>query len=149
MAGHGPAPKLPGQRRRYNQPGRSEWVDLKPLETTVLPPYRRSWHVFVESRDKQGNPIEVRRGVSRAMWEAWRSSPVTSQYGPEDIAACCYLAEAFHSLTDASRFAMMDRLGLTPKGKRDLRWRTPAEVATIAEQITPVKRLRVVEEETA
>jgi hypothetical protein len=55
-------------------------------------------------------------------------SPVTSQYGPEDIAAACYLAEAFHSLSDASRLSLMDRLGLTPKGKRDLRWRTPAEV---------------------
>jgi hypothetical protein len=144
----GVAPKLPGQRRRYNQPARGEWVELQPLEKPILPPYRSDWRVWVASRDKDGNPIQVRRGVSHAMWKAWRSSPVTSQYGPEDIAAICYLAEAFHSLSDASRFAMMDRLGLTPRGKRDLRWRTPAEVRTIAEQ-PPVKRLRVVEQEKA
>lgn len=144
----GRLPKDPGQRRRYNQPARGEWIDLKPLEETVLPELDEDWLEWTTTRDKDGNPIEVRRGVSRRMWEAWRRSPVTSQYGPEDIAACCYLAEAFHSLSDASRFAMMDRLGLTPKGKRDLRWRTPAEVKTLAEQPAPVKRLRVVEPES-
>jgi len=149
MAGVGRAPKLPGQRRRYNQPERGEWVELETLEKPILPPYNASWKVWVESRDKFGNPIKVRRGVGRSMWNAWRSSPVTSQYGPEDIAAICYLAEAFHSLTDPSRLTLMDRLGLTPKGKRDLRWRTPAEVKTIREQEAkaPVKRLRVVDEE--
>lgn len=148
MAVGGPAPKPPGQRRRYNQPARGEWVELKPLAKPILPPYSASWRVWTASKDKDGNPILVRRGVSHAMWKAWRASPVTSQYGPEDVAAICYLAEAFHSLTDSARINMMDRLGLTPKGKRDLRWRTPAEVATIREQAQPVKRLRVVEPET-
>jgi hypothetical protein len=79
------------------------------------------------------------------MWKAWRGSPVTSQYGPEDVAAACYLAEAFHSLSDASRLSLMDRLGLTPKGKRDLRWRTPAEVATLsAKRPARVRKLRAV-----
>ena len=84
--------------------------------------------------------------MSHSMWRAWRADPVTSQYGPADIAAICYLAEHFHALSDTSRWAAMDRLGLTPKGKRDLRWRTPQEVKTIAAQ-APVKRLRVVERE--
>lgn len=79
------------------------------------------------------------------MWAAWRSSPVTSQYGLEDIAAIVYLAEAFHELSDPSRLGMMDRLGLTPKGKRDLRWRTPEEVKTVAEQPPVVRRLRLTE----
>lgn len=151
MGGHGRAPKLPGERRRYNQPARGEWVELEPLEQPILPPYKSSWRAWITTRDKDRNPIQVRRGVSRAMWNAWRESPVTSQYGPEDIAAICYLAEAFHSLSDPSRLTLMDRLGLTPKGKRDLRWRTPAEVATIhkAEAQAPVKRLRVVDEEQA
>jgi hypothetical protein len=40
----------------------------------------------------------------------------------------------------------MDRLGLTPKGKRDLRWRTPNEVKTIEaqERRQKVRRLRAV-----
>ena len=76
----------------------------------------------------------------------WRSSPVTSQYGPEDIEAIVYLGQRFEELDEPSRFAMMDRLGLTPKGKRDLRWRTPQEVKTIAEQ-PPIKRLRLAEQE--
>lgn len=137
--------KPPEQRRNRVAPLRGEWVDLEPLKTPVLPPYKAAWRKWIVSKDKDGNPIEVRRGVSHAMWAAWRESPVTSQYGPEDVAACCYLAEAFHTLSDTARLSLMDRLGLTPKGKRDLRWRTPAEVKTIAEQV-PVKRLRVVEQ---
>lgn len=145
MAGTGPAPKPPEQRRRRNEPLRGEWVDLEPLAEPVLPEYDAEWAEFTASRDLDGNPIEVRRGVSPKMWEAWRSSPVTSQYGPEDVAAACYLAEAFHSLSDASRLSMMDRLGLTPKGKRDLRWRTPAEVATVPGRRTAkVRKLRAV-----
>jgi hypothetical protein len=63
------------QRRRYNQPARGEWVDLEPLEAPVLPEYDPGGPEFVESRDHEGNPIEVRRGVSPRMWEAWRSRP--------------------------------------------------------------------------
>jgi hypothetical protein len=145
MAGHGRVPKPPEQRRNRHEPQRGEWVDLEPLAEPVLPEYDDAWAEFVESRDREGNPIEVRRGVSLRMWEAWRSSPVTSQYGPEDVAAACYLAEAFHSLSDASRMALMDKLGLTPKGKRDLRWRTPAEVATIeAQRPRAPRKLRAV-----
>src|SRR3954464_1789582 len=118
--------KPPEQRRNRHVPQRGEWVDLEPLEAPVLPEYDESWSEFVESRDHEGNPIEVRRGVSPKMWAAWRSSPVTSQYGVEDVAAACYLAESFHSLPPAQRLRLMDSLGLTPRGKRDLRWRTPA-----------------------
>jgi hypothetical protein len=56
-----------------------------------------------------------------------------------------YLAAQFEELPPAQRLRLMDGLGLTPKGKRDLRWRTPAEVKTIAKQSAKVSRLRVVE----
>ena len=48
----------------------------------------------------------------------------------------------------ADRDRQMDKLGLTPKGKRDLRWRTPNEVKTLkkAAQKT-LTQLRVVTEE--
>ena len=146
----GRALKPPEIRRNRHPPQRGEWVELQPLEKPILPPYRSEWRVWVDAKTKDGETIRVRRGVSHSMWKAWRSSPVTAQYGPEDIAAICYLAEHFHALSDSSRLTLMDRLGLTPHGKRDLRWRTPQEVKTIAEQPPPpVKRLRLTDEKAA
>lgn len=126
MAGRGPAPKDPGHRRRYNQPARSEWVDLEPLDKPILPPAMREWESHV-----------------KALWEAWRSDPVTSQYGPADLAAVFELARMYDKLQPNEQRLRMDGLGLTPKGKRDLRWRTPAEVAT-AKGRAEVRKLRVV-----
>lgn len=128
MAGVGAAPKLPEQRRRRNVPERGEWVELEPLEEPIL----KIW--------------DDRFTVRRDMWEAWRDSPVTSQYGREDIAAIEDLAIGWDEMTFADRDRRMDRLGLTPKGKRDLRWRTPNEVKTIrkAQEKASVTRLRTV-----
>lgn len=126
MAGRGPAPKDPSQRRRYNQPARGEWVDLEPLAAPILP----------EAGDWSGR---VKR-----LWDAWREDPVTSQYGPADLAAVWDLADQFEGLSETTQTARLDRLGLTPKGKRDLRWRTVAEAETVAKQGATVHRLKVV-----
>ena len=128
MAGTGRAPKDPAQRRRYNQPMRGEWVDLEPLDEPIL----QIW--------------DDRFTLPRDLWEAWRISPVTSQYGPEDVAAICTLAIEWETRTFADRDRQMDKLGLTPKGKRDLRWRTPNEVKTIrkAEEKAKVLKLHAV-----
>ena len=131
MAGRGPAPKQPGARRRYGQPARGEWVELLPLKEPVLPVADREWGA----------------NAKRA-WRAWRADPVTSQYTPADVFAVQELARRFDRLAAGEQRLRMDSLGLTPKGKRDLRWRTPAEVKTIADQ-EPVKRLRLVEREAA
>jgi hypothetical protein len=128
MAGRGPAPKDPGQRRRYNQPARSEWVDLEPLSEPVLGPPHGKWSA----------------NAKRA-WRAWAQDPVTTQWGPADVFAAKELARRYDELLPSEQRLRMCELGLTPKGKRDLRWRTPAEVKTLAEQPAPVKRLRVVE----
>lgn len=131
MAGHGRAPKPRDQRRNGHAPQRGEWVDLPPLEKPVLPGARRGWSQHV-----------------KALWEAWRSDPVTSQYGPADLAAVGELARLFDDLQPNEQRLRMDGLGLTPKGKRDLRWRTPNEVKTLGEQRpAEVRRLRVVAEE--
>jgi hypothetical protein len=127
MAGRGPAPKDPGHRRRYNQPARSEWVDLEPLSKPVLPVADHGW------------PDRVKR-----LWAAWRQDPVTAQYSAADIAAVVELAEQFESLKPNEQRLRMDGLGLTPKGKRDLRWRTPAEVETLEKQPARVRKLRAV-----
>jgi hypothetical protein len=128
MAGRGPAPKDPGQRRRYNQPARGEWIDLEPLDEPVLGEYNPEWQ------------------IRRKMWDGWRMSAVTSQYDVEDIELIEELARNFYDLGESTRLRMIDSLGLSPKGKRDLRWRTPNEVKTIkaAEQRASVHRLRAV-----
>jgi len=128
----GVAPKDPGQRRRYNQPARGEWVDLEPLEAPVLPGY---------------NEMEFTAPVW--LWEAWRADSVSSQYGEADIAAIVLLATDWERLQPAEQRLRMDALGLTPKGKRDLRWRTPNEVKTIKKQaeLAKVRHIRAVGEE--
>jgi hypothetical protein len=107
-------PKLKEERRRRNEPARGEWVDLPPLKKPVLPtlPGEGQW-------SKR----------TRLAWEAWRSDPVTSQYQPADVQAAIDLAFVYErwvrgkdSLLSEIR-QREDRLGLSPKGKRDLRWR--------------------------
>jgi hypothetical protein len=67
---------------------------------------------------------------------------VTSQYGPADLAAVRELARRYDTLAPAEQRLRMDGLGLTPKGKRDLRWRPPvpgakSEAPTLA-LVTPI-----------
>ena len=64
----GPAPKDRASRRRRNTPAAGEWVDLKPLETPVLPELEGDFSPEV-----------------RELWEIWRRDPVTSQYSPADV----------------------------------------------------------------
>src|SRR4051812_49436060 len=98
MAGRGPAPKPREQRRNRSKPQRGEWVDLEPLEKPVLPAADRSWSLAV-----------------KALWLAWRSDPVTSQYGPADLAAVRELARQYEDLKPNEQRLRMDGLGLTPK----------------------------------
>jgi hypothetical protein len=102
-------------------------VDLQPLVEPVLPRSEAGWSA-----------------VAVDLWNQWREDPVTSQYGPADVAAIRELARQYDNLMPAEQRQRMDGLGLTPKGKRDLRWRTPAEVATIARMPAKVSKLRVV-----
>lgn len=72
------------------------------------------------------------------MWTSWRKDPATTQYGPAEIALAIQLAWLFEAYVRGEEKhsevrLIMDSLGLTPKGKRDLRWRIPqaAEVVEI------------------
>lgn len=102
----GPAPKRPEARRRRNPPASGEWVELEPLERPVLPSARRDWSPRV-----------------KALWAAWRQDPATGQYSPADVAACVDLAACFEELPASEQRLRMDGLGLSPKGRRNLRWR--------------------------
>lgn len=152
MAGRGPAPKPEGQRRRQNVPERGEWADLPPLEAPVLPELdsSRDWHPR-----------------TTALWDAWRVDPASGMFGPAEIAAAVELAwlvdefatgnvrvegedrqAARERVTPAELRLRMDGLGLTAKGKRDLRWRSTAEHAPADapedKPLADVHRLRAV-----
>jgi hypothetical protein len=121
MAGTGPAPAE--VRRRRNQPARGEWVDLPPLERPVLPelPPR-------QVRDEESGKLVTVPWSNRteAAWAVWSTDPVTQMYSPADIVAALELALLFEGMTvsNANEVRLrMDGLGLTPKGKKDLRWR--------------------------
>jgi hypothetical protein len=135
MAGRGPAPKTARQRR--GEPARGEWIDLPALEAPVLPEL----------------PAGEWSERTKDAWEAWRSDPVTGQYGPAEIDAALVLLDLYeefvtnHSTKLAGEIRQwQDRLGLNPKGKRDLRWRVQ-EDALVVDMPAPKKarRLRAVE----
>lgn len=119
--GRGPAPKDPGARRRRNEPARGEWVDLEPLAEPVLPELPP-----LEGEEWPEN--------TRSTWEAWRRDPVSAQWTPADVAFALdtILLHAGMTPSNASEVRLrMDALGLTPKGKRDLRWRVVAAEAEV------------------
>lgn len=114
----GPAPKDASQRRRRNEPARGEWVDLEPLSAPVLP----------ELPEGEWSPITV------MTWAAWRQDPVTAQWSSSDVAYALDTIRLYEQMTPSSANEVrirMDGLGLTPKGKRDLRWRIPASAEVV------------------
>lgn len=113
MAGQGPPPS--DQRRRRPAPSRGDWTDLEPLKKPVLPTLPK------RKKGEGGWPAET-----RAAWNAWRRDPVTAMYSESDIAYALdtIRLHAAMTATTANEVRLrMDALGLTPKGKRDLRWR--------------------------
>lgn len=131
MAGRGRAPQE--NRRRRNVPARGEWVDLDPLEQSVLP----------ELPEGEWRPETV------AMWEAWRMDPVSAEWSPADVAFALDTIRLHNVMLNASGAnevrLRMDSLGLTPKGKRDLRWRISKAEPELAEvKPMPGRKLRAV-----
>ncbi len=112
MAGQGPAPKA--ARRRSNEPARGDWIELRPLVSPVLPALP----------EFEGD--EVWRQATRVAWDAWRADPVTAMYSVADVSYALDTIVLHNAMTPSSANEVrlrMDALGLTPKGKRDLRWR--------------------------
>lgn len=74
-------------------------------------------------------------------WEAWRSDPVTAMYTPADISYALDLAR-LHAEMDAKTAnevrLRMDGLGLTPKGKKDNRWRVETDRQPSQDSSAPV-----------
>jgi hypothetical protein len=126
MAGVGRAPKDAGQRRRRNVPQRGEWLDLEPLDRPVLGVADGEWSPRV-----------------RRLWVAWREDPVSGSWSKADVAAVYELADQFENLAANEQRLRMDGLGLTPKGKRDLRLRYAESVEVVAPALAVVKPIKM------
>lgn len=144
MPGRGPAPKAPEERASSRIPERGDWLTLPPLEKPVLPALPR--------RSKGEGPWSVR---TNRMWSAWRRDWVTGAYGEAELAMAVELAYVYEDAVRDSkptRWAevrqWMDRLGLTMKGKRDLRLRLAitAAAAPTMRQTDDFLGLRLVDE---
>jgi hypothetical protein len=138
MAGNGPAPAA--VRRRRNEPARGEWVDLPPLTALVLPALPPRQVVDDETHELVTVPWSQR---TLDAWDAWRNDPVTQMYSPADISAALDLALLYEAmfLDKPNEVRLrMDGLGLTPKGKRDLRWRVQSSAASPLEQVPAARR---------
>lgn len=137
MAGRGRAPKDVADRRNHHAPQRGEWIELSALTKPALPSLPKG---------------EWSERTKRA-WKAWGEDPATGEYGASEVQSALDLAYVYEEWVSKGGSSIaaeirqrLDGLGLTPKGKRDLRWRTPGEAAIVAAQGRPaeVRRLRVV-----
>jgi hypothetical protein len=132
----GPTPKDRSARRRRNVPNGGEWIDLLPLEKPVL--------------EELGDDEWSTR--ARESWEAWREDPATSQWSPADISFAAdtlrlvELNERDPSCSLAAEIRLrLDGLGLTPKGRRNLRWRlADAEVVELSSGSSARKRRHLI-----
>ncbi len=137
MAGRGPAPKPPDQRRRRNKPTAGEWR-LLPAETYSgpVPPLPRIKGGLQEATKKT--------------WASWWLSPVAHMWTEADwplVQNAIALQERFNrSLTSGSSIPtslltqqrlILDSLGLTPKGRQDRRWMLPADSDDQADDVDP------------
>ena len=118
MAGRGKAPKAKEERRNAHAPRRGEWLPLPP-ENTSKPP---------------AMPTAPRGGWAagtRSAWKQWWRDPASLTWTPGDIESLrqlAYLHHDFERMEVRGKASMasevrqrMDGLGLTQKGKRDLR----------------------------
>jgi hypothetical protein len=150
MAGTGPAPKDPSQRRRRNEPARGEWFNLPPLKGPFLPPL-----------PKRAKDAGVWSARTRRAWAAWRKDPATQMYSEAEVDSVIDLAYVHEEWVRGDNRLIsevrlrMDGLGLTPKGKKDLRWKVidelpppPAE-AMIVHTASSRERLRAVDPTSA
>ena len=136
MAGTRPL-KNPDARRNNHPPQLGEWVDLPPLEEPVLPAYPIDWY----RRDQRANVIP------KHIWDLWRIDAATGQWSPGDLALAFELGQTWQTLKPEHRLRATSILGLNAKGRRDLRWREPAEAKAVERtEQSEVRRLRIVAE---
>lgn len=118
MAGIGPPPKDPSERRRREPPGRGDWVHAPGVgwqHGEVPPP-----------------PTKLLK-ASRDAWATWMASWVAAHWAPELLPGLRQLIRLYDRV-ERGEFQRAGELrltlevyGLTPKGVQDRRWKPPAE----------------------
>ena len=144
MGGHGRPPKDPETRAGRHIPTRGEWQTLPPLDAPILP--------LLPNRGKGNGRWSA---LTRDAWEGWRVDWVTGAYGPAEISLAVQAIHLYEQAVRKNQPSMwgevrqwMDRLGLTLRGKRDLRFRL-AESDAVREQPKAGKVLRLVNDAVA
>jgi hypothetical protein len=121
VAGTGPAPAE--NRRRRNEPTRGDWVDLPPIDKPFLPelPEREDGEWRQQTIDS---------------WAMWRMDPATALYTPAEVAYALDAIRLYDEKGPTPEIRLrMDGLGLTPKGKRDLRYRVSPDEQPVAPEV--------------
>lgn len=106
-----------------------------------------------DRRRKYPAPPDDLRASSVAAWDAWMRSWWASNWDAADLPQLFMLIDLFDrqargQLDVAKLTPLLDRWGITPKGRQDLRWAPPKKDAPAAAEpaATPAgRRLRVVD----
>lgn len=140
----GPAPKSKEERRRRNPPVH-EWVVLSESYDGPIPPL---------PGPKTGKNARWEK-PTREWWETIWRTPMATQWNEGDVPGLIELAilrQAFMEGDMSVRSEVRqraDRFGLTPKGRRDLRWvitEADAERAGLPDEpLASVTRIRAVD----
>ena len=129
MAGRGPAPKDARKRRNTSLPRRGEWIDL---------PAEAPGRVPAMPRGSRWSP------EARQLWAEWHKDPASLTWTPADHGTARMTLRLFArweadptaSLAAEIRLRL-DGLGLSQKGKRDLRLRVAGAEANEAKPARP------------
>ena len=140
----GPAPKSKDERRRRNKPVH-EWVVLSETYEGDIPKL---------PGPKTGKSAKW-DSETREWWETIWRTPMATQWNEGDVPALIELAMLRQAFMDGDMSVRSelrqrsDRFGLTPKGRRDLRWvitEADAERAGLPDQpLASVTRIRAVD----
>lgn len=123
MAGRGPAPKDPAQRRRRNVPVRNE----------VAESVGSGWQ-----HGERPAPPDGLMPASVVAWNTWLGAWFAAFWTPDDLPGLRQLVRLYDQVERgefqrASELRIqMDTYGITPKGQQDRRWTKPKTDAPAA-----------------
>lgn len=127
----GPAPKNRSSRRRRNEPARGEWVTLPTDPLPDAPSLPRP-------TPKGGWGVQAKRA-----WKLWWGDPVVhmwSESDAESVEELVMMVHEFYESPSASALTQIrlikKSLGLSPDGRKDLRWQYADEVEA---EVTPLR----------
>ena len=132
----GPPPKDQSTRRRRNPPSRGEWTPIPSASDRPVP------RIPTRPRGEGAWTVGTRRA-----WVGWWTDGSSLTWSAADFESVVMLAYLWQKVEDGNlRLASevrlrMDGLGLSPKGKRDLRLRVVDEPpAVVLEVVTEDRR---------